>query len=110
VLDSIYFTVETISTVGFGDFSFSGQAPWLEAFGVLLIVLGAAILTTLFSLITNGPGAPADRPGRSAGRSHEGLIAHDPRRSGRGRDARPRRLLARGQEVVVVEHDEATAI
>ena len=34
VLDALYFTVETISTVGFGDFSFSGQSPWLEAWGV----------------------------------------------------------------------------
>ena len=53
LLDALYFTVETISTVGFGDFSFSGQSQWLEAFGVLLILLGAAVVTTLFTLITN---------------------------------------------------------
>jgi Trk K+ transport system NAD-binding subunit len=53
VLNSLYFTVETISTVGFGDFDFSGQATWLRVFGIGLIILGAASVTTLFALITS---------------------------------------------------------
>jgi Trk K+ transport system NAD-binding subunit len=52
-LDALYFTVSTDATVGYGDFAFSGQEPWLEAFGVLDIVLGAALATTLFALLTN---------------------------------------------------------
>jgi Trk K+ transport system NAD-binding subunit len=52
-LDSLYFTVETISTVGFGDFTFSSQADWLRVFGIALIILGAASVTTLFALITS---------------------------------------------------------
>ena len=107
VLDAAYFTVETISTVGFGDFSFSGQSQWLEAFGVLLIVLGAAVLTTLFSFITNT--LVRRRIDQSLGRARvlgagghvlvvglgavgmrvlEGLIAH-------------------GKDVVVIERDES---
>jgi Trk K+ transport system NAD-binding subunit len=53
VLDSIYFTVETVATVGFGDFSFSNQPTWIEAFGICLIVAGTTLVTTLFALLTN---------------------------------------------------------
>jgi Trk K+ transport system NAD-binding subunit len=52
-LTAAYFTVETISTVGFGDFSFSHQSTGLEIFGILLIAGGATLLTTVFALITN---------------------------------------------------------
>jgi Trk K+ transport system NAD-binding subunit len=106
VLDSIYFTVETISTVGFGDFSFSGQAPWLEAFGVLLIVLGAAILTTLFSLITNA--LVRRRIDQSLGRAGVTRVSSHTILVGLGAVGMRvlEGLLARGQEVVVVEHDE----
>ncbi len=52
-LDAFYFTVETVATVGFGDFSFSGQAGWLEAYGIFLIVAGTTLVTTLFALLTN---------------------------------------------------------
>ncbi len=51
--DSIYFTVETIATVGFGDFSFAGQPAWVEWFGVGLIVAGTTLVTTVFALLTN---------------------------------------------------------
>ena len=49
----MYFTVETVATVGFGDFSFAGQSSWLEGFGVLLIVAGTTLVTTIFALLTN---------------------------------------------------------
>jgi len=52
-LTSLYFTVETVSTVGYGDFSFARQTPAMEIFGILLIAGGAALLTTVFALITN---------------------------------------------------------
>jgi Trk K+ transport system NAD-binding subunit len=52
-LDSLYFTVTTVATVGYGDYSFKGQPTWLEAFGVIDILLGAALATTLFALLTN---------------------------------------------------------
>jgi Trk K+ transport system NAD-binding subunit len=53
LLDSLYFTVSTDATVGYGDYAFSGQPMWLEAFGVVDIILGAALATTLFAMLTN---------------------------------------------------------
>ena len=55
VLTALYFTVETISTVGYGDFSFADQSTAVEVFGILLIAGGATLLTTVFALITNVP-------------------------------------------------------
>ncbi len=52
-LTALYFTVETISTVGYGDFSFADQSTAMEVFGILLIAGGATLLTTVFALITN---------------------------------------------------------
>jgi Trk K+ transport system NAD-binding subunit len=53
LLASTYFTVETVATVGYGDYNFSGQPAWLEVFGILLIVLGVLLVSTVFALFTN---------------------------------------------------------
>jgi Trk K+ transport system NAD-binding subunit len=53
VLDSVYFTVETVATVGFGDFSFAAQPTGMVAFGIFLIVAGVTLTTTMFALLTN---------------------------------------------------------
>jgi Trk K+ transport system NAD-binding subunit len=53
VLDALYFTVETITTVGYGDFSFRGQAPWLMACAVCLMLAGALFVAVFFALLTN---------------------------------------------------------
>ncbi len=50
---AIYFSVETVATVGYGDFSFAAQGPGLRAFGVVLIVLGVLLVSTTFALLTN---------------------------------------------------------
>ncbi len=52
-LNSLYFTVETISTVGYGDFSFASQSTAMRVFGIVLIILGATAITALFALITD---------------------------------------------------------
>ena len=53
VLSSLYFTIETVATVGYGDYTFSSQSPWLLACGIVLIVAGVALVSTGFALFTN---------------------------------------------------------
>ena len=52
-LDALYFTVETIGTVGYGDFSFREQQWWLRLWAICLMVLGATLATVFFALLTN---------------------------------------------------------
>jgi Trk K+ transport system NAD-binding subunit len=53
VLDAAYFTVETIATVGYGDFNFRSQPPILRTFAIVLMILGALLATVFFALLTN---------------------------------------------------------
>ena len=52
-LDAVYFTVETVTTVGYGDYSFRGEPPWLVVFAVLLMLAGALFVAVFFALLTN---------------------------------------------------------
>jgi len=109
ILDSIYFTVETVATVGFGDFSFSNQPTWIEAFGICLIVAGPTTVPTLFALLTNA--LVSRRLAQSLGheripglRGHVVLV-------GLGAVGMHvlEGLLDRGREVVVVERTESNS-
>jgi Trk K+ transport system NAD-binding subunit len=106
VVNAAYFTVETIATVGFGDFNFSGQATWLEVYGILLMVAGTTLVTAILALVTNAlvtrriaqSLGQADIPGMRdhvvmVGLGSVGMKVLDG-------------LLARGREVVVVEREE----
>ncbi len=53
LLDAAYFTVETVATVGYGDYSFAAQPTDMKAFGIALIVAGVTLVTTMFALLTN---------------------------------------------------------
>ena len=53
VLAALYFTVETITTVGYGDYSFRGQSPWLMAGVICLMLTGAVFVAVFFALLTN---------------------------------------------------------
>jgi Trk K+ transport system NAD-binding subunit len=53
LLDSLYFTVETITTVGYGDFTFRGEPAWLVGFAILLMMTGALFVAVFFALVTN---------------------------------------------------------
>jgi len=53
VLDAVYFTVETVGTIGYGDFSFREQDPWLRVFAVALMVVGTALVSLFFAFLTN---------------------------------------------------------
>jgi Trk K+ transport system NAD-binding subunit len=53
LLDAGYFTVETVTTVGYGDYSFRGEPAWLVVFAVLLMMTGALFVAVFFALVTN---------------------------------------------------------
>ena len=53
LLDSVYFTVETVTTVGYGDFTFRGEPPWLIVFAIGLMMTGALFVAVFFALVTN---------------------------------------------------------
>jgi len=109
VLDSIYFTVETVATVGFGDFSFSSQPTWVEVFGICLILAGTTLVTTLFALLTNA--LVSRRIAQSLGRERiPGMRGHVVI-VGLGTVGMHvlEGLLARGREVVVVERAESNS-
>jgi Trk K+ transport system NAD-binding subunit len=107
VTSAAYFTVETVATVGFGDFSFSGQAEWLEIYGILLILAGTTLVTTILALLTNA--LVTRRIAQSLGQAripgmHDHVVMVGLGSVGmKVLDG----LLARGREVVVVERDES---
>jgi Trk K+ transport system NAD-binding subunit len=45
--DAVYFAAETITTVGFGDFSFLQQPIWLRLFSVMLMFAGVTVIAVL---------------------------------------------------------------
>jgi Trk K+ transport system NAD-binding subunit len=53
LLDAVYFTVETVTTVGYGDFTFRGEPSWLIGFAILLMMAGALFVAVFFALVTN---------------------------------------------------------
>ncbi len=50
--DAVYFTVETIATVGFGDFFFRGQSPALQIWGIIMMLMGATLIYTAVAFLT----------------------------------------------------------
>ena len=53
LLDAVYFTVETVTTVGYGDYSFRGEPAWLVVFAITLMMTGALFVAVFFALVTN---------------------------------------------------------
>ena len=53
LIDAVYFTVETVTTVGYGDFSFRDEPDWLVVFAVALMMAGALFVAVFFALVTN---------------------------------------------------------
>jgi Trk K+ transport system NAD-binding subunit len=53
LLDAIYFTVETVTTVGYGDYTFRGEPDWLIVFAIALMMAGALFVAVFFALLTN---------------------------------------------------------
>jgi Trk K+ transport system NAD-binding subunit len=105
VLTSAYFTVETVATVGFGDYSFASQEDGMKVFGIVLIAIGVALVSTAFALFTNI--LVSRRIERSLGRREvHGMLDHVVVVGlGAVGIAVVQELIAEGQRVVVIERD-----
>jgi Trk K+ transport system NAD-binding subunit len=53
LLDAVYFTSETIATVGFGDFYFRDQVPGLRVWAIVITLMGATLIAVATALLTN---------------------------------------------------------
>lgn len=58
VLDAAYFTVETVTTVGYGDFSFRGQSPVLMPAAICLMLAGALFVAVFFAVLRRDRPSP----------------------------------------------------
>jgi len=106
LLNAAYFTVETVTTVGYGDFSFRNQPPLLVAAAIGLMLASALFVAVFFSLLTNA--LVSLRIEESLGRRRvTGLSGHVVV-IGLGSVGMQvvLRLTAAGRRVVVVEKDE----
>ncbi|MDT5144405.1 MAG: hypothetical protein QOE52_4452, partial [Mycobacterium sp.] len=52
-IDALYFTIETITTTGYGDFSFAHQETWLRLFAAGLMFGGATTIALLVAFIAD---------------------------------------------------------
>ncbi len=107
LVDAVYFTAETVTTVNYGDFSYIRQSPWLIGGAVVLMLLGALFLAVFFAMLTDM--LVSRRIEESLGRRRiTGLRGHV-LVIGLGSVGMraASRLVAAGSEVVVVEkHDD----
>jgi hypothetical protein len=53
ILDAVYFTAETIATVGFGDFYFRDQHAGLRVWAIVVTLMGATLIAVATALLTN---------------------------------------------------------
>jgi Trk K+ transport system NAD-binding subunit len=106
LLDAVYFTVETVGTIGYGDFYFADQQTWLRAYAVGFMITGAMLAAISFALLTNL--LISKRIAESLGRRDVGSMAGHVIVVGVGSVGVRvvEGLLAEGREVVVVDRDE----
>ena len=50
-VDALYFSTETVATVGYGDFSFINQPTWLRLFSILLMFAGVITTAVLVAFL-----------------------------------------------------------
>ncbi len=106
LVDSLYLTVATIATVGYGDFNFAGQPTWLRLFAVLLMMLGVACTATILAYFTDM--LISRRLERASGRRLVTGMAGHVVLAGLGSvgTAVVAELVSKGIDAVVVERDE----
>ncbi|MCX2934830.1 NAD-binding protein [Mycobacterium sp. CVI_P3] len=52
-VDALYFSAETIATVGYGDFNFLEQPTWLRLWGIVMMFAGVATTAIVVALIAD---------------------------------------------------------
>lgn len=52
-LDALYTTVQTVVTVGYGDYPFGNQPAYLEIFDIVLMLVGTALIAIIFAQVTD---------------------------------------------------------
>ena len=52
-MDAVYFSTETMATVGFGDFNFLNQPIWLRLWGVVMMLGGLATIAVVVSFVAD---------------------------------------------------------
>lgn len=106
LIDAVYFTVETVTTVGYGDFSFRNEPDWLVVFAVVLMMTGALFVAVFFALVTNM--LVSRRIEESLGRQKITALRDHVLVIGLGTVGLRvvRQLHGAGRDVVVIEKDE----
>ncbi|WP_051105620.1 NAD-binding protein [Parafrankia discariae] len=105
-LDALYLTVETMVTVGYGDYNFGAADGWLQAFGIALMLLGALSIAVVYAFITNV--IISRRLERALGRGRADAVRGHVILCGLGSVgvATMEGLLRAGRRIVVIERDE----
>lgn len=105
-IDALYFTTETIATVGYGDFSFSNQPVWLRLFSITLMFAGVTSTALLVAFVADL--LLSRRFVRSAGRSRVRHMRNHIIVVGLGSFGSRvvSDLTAAGRDVAVIELDE----
>ena len=52
-VDAFYFTAETVTTTGYGDFSFVNQPTWLRMFAVMMMFIGVIDTALLIAFVAD---------------------------------------------------------
>ncbi len=105
-IDALYFSAETIATVGYGDFSFLGQPPMLRLYAIFLMVCGVTNTAVLVGFVSEL--LVSRRLSQSAGRRQARIMSGQVLLVGLGevgiRVAAD--LVAQGHSVVAIELDQ----
>jgi Trk K+ transport system NAD-binding subunit len=105
-IDALYFTTETIATVGYGDFSFMHQPMWLRIWGIGLMFAGVTTTAILVAFIADV--LLSRRFSHSAGRRKVRHLRHHVIVVGLGSFGIRvvSDLMAAGYDVAVIERDD----
>lgn len=52
LVDAVYFSVETLATIGYGDFALDGQPAYLRVATIVVMILTTILLAVLYALVT----------------------------------------------------------